>query len=132
MMKMTVAAGLALSILLAPASAETFRAANHMKVTPQGDGGFVVSGNPELFAKDYWCAAGDYALRELRLPVTDRIVVTEPYVRGQRFVGFAADPDAEPQFQIVVLGLSIRQAGASLSVGQAQGFCAEYKLRNRW
>ena len=119
----------ALSLLAMPAAAEPFRAVNHMYVAPQGSDRFEVSGNAELWARDYWCAAGEYAQRVLGMPVTARIVVAEPYGKTHRAVGFVTDPDAEPQFRVVVMGLSIRSAGSSLSVGQARGFCADHQLR---
>ncbi len=128
--KSFISSFMAFALLCAPASAEAFRAVNHMTVTSQGTDAFVVSGDAEIFARDYWCAAGDYAQRVLRLPITARLAVTEPYGKGHRRVGFVADPDAEPQFGVAVLGLSIRNVGKSLSVGQAQGFCADYRLRN--
>jgi hypothetical protein len=123
---------LALSLILLPVAsvAQEFTAENRMNVTPGGDGSFEVSGQAELWARDYWCAAGDYARRELRLPVTARIAVIEPYARGSHTVAFRPQPDARPEFRAVVMGLSIRNAGASLSVGQAYGYCADYRLRS--
>lgn len=123
---------LALAVAMAvwPAMAKAFTAENRMTVTPQGDGTFEVSGQAELWARDYWCAAGDYAQRALGLPVTARIAVTDPYQPGKKAVAFAVKPDADPRFRAVLIALSIRNAGASLSVGQARGFCADYRLRN--
>lgn len=130
-MRFSLPAALAATCLLvAPLAAQPFHAANHMTVAPLGDGTFEVRGRAELWARDYWCAAGDYGQRVLGLPVTARLVVTEPYSRSHRWVAFGPIPDARPEFRAVVLGLSIRKAGASLSVGQARGFCADYRLRH--
>lgn len=119
-----------LALAAFPAVAQQFRAANHMTVTPSGQGTFEVSGQAELFARDYWCAAGDYGQRVLGLPVTARLAVTIPYSPSRRSVTFAPVADPEPQFRVTILGLSIRKAGATLSVGQARGYCADYKLRS--
>ena len=120
----------ALTCLAVPVAAQEFRASNHMTVTPLSDGSFEVSGRAELWARDFWCAAGEYGRRVLDLPVTARIAVTAPYDKARRTVVFGPVPDAEPQFRVVIMGLSIRNAGESLSVGQANGFCADYKLRS--
>ncbi len=119
-----------LAVLVVPAAAREFRAENRMTVAPVGDGRFEVSGQPEIGARDYWCAAGDYGQRGLGLPITARLVVAAPYEKARRTVVFDALPDAAPQFRAIVIGLSIRGVGASLSVGQARGFCADYRLRN--
>lgn len=120
----------ALALLPVTATAQQFKASNHMTVAPQPDGSFEVSGNPEIWARDYWCAAGDYARRVLDLPVDARLAVAEPYAKGSRSVAFQPVANADRQFRAVVMGLSIRSAGTNLSVGEAHGFCADHRLRN--
>jgi hypothetical protein len=128
--KSFIAALVGLAVLASPAATQQFRSENRMTVTPLGNGSFEVSGRSALWARDYWCAAGDYGQRVLGLPVTARLVVTAPYEKAGRSVVFGPVADAAPQFRAVVMGLSIRSAGTSLSVGQARGFCADYRLRN--
>jgi hypothetical protein len=112
-----------------PAAAQEFRAINHMTVTPTGPQSFRVGGQAELWARDYWCAAGEYAIRRLRLPGNTRLYVVDPYVRGVRTVGFATDPGNLTPQTALVLGNTLYNPGANLSVNHAYGYCADFRLR---
>ena len=113
----------------APASSQDFRAENHMRVTATGAGSFTVSGMAELGARDYWCAAGDYATRRLGLRPTDRLFVTQPYAKSARSVGFSVEAGNLVPKGALVLGVTLNEPGSDMSVGQARGYCADRKLR---
>jgi hypothetical protein len=107
-----------------------FRAINRMTVTPAENGVFYISGRATLWARDYWCAAGEYALRRLRLPETARIYVVDPYRPGRNEIGFSTDPGGLEPVRIIDLGSSVREAGSNLSVAVADSFCGGWNRRN--
>jgi hypothetical protein len=128
-MKQMISAILMTGALTSSALADTYRAVNHMTVTPQSAGTFVVTGQAELWARDYWCAAGEYGQRVLGLPVTARLYVDQPYQRGSTAVGFRTDANGAERSGLVLLGNTVRNEGSNQSVGQARGYCADRNLR---
>ncbi len=112
-----------------PVAAQDYRASNRMVVSPQPDGSLVVSGQAELWAASYWCAVGEYARRVLNLDPTTAIFVASPYQRGIRTVTFGIDSGGATSAGVLVLGESIREAGSSISAGQAFGYCRDHVLR---
>lgn len=123
--------GLAAILTLAAAPASAWTADNLLTVNDLPGGGFEVVGGPGLAPSDYWCAAGDYALRVLRAPTTARVYLTR--ARGaavtanrKSAVHFDLRPaqDAPPRDGVF---LTVRRAGAHLSVGFAISYCENRK-----
>lgn len=113
-----------------PAIAEEFRAVNRLNVSAPSAAQIQVFGPAELWARGYWCAAGDYAFRRLGLGITDRLTVVAPYEKGQQSVTFSAANPSSGSGSPTVLASTIRNTGSTLSVGQARGYCQDHKLRN--
>lgn len=113
--------------------AQEFRAQNRVTVVSV-PGGFEVRGDAGHGARGMWCAAADYARRVLGAGGFDRIYIAEGRVPGigQRApVKFTMDPSGLIPSNVLVLGASLRTAGASLSVDHAIGFCADSKVIER-
>lgn len=121
----TVAVGLAV-----PATAQSFVAENRVAVTGAGqqitlseDGGFG--------ARGMWCAAADYARRVLGAGETARLRVERPRSTPRGPVTFALGAPERGTFSVMIVGTSLRQKGANLSVGHAFSFCADAKIIDR-
>lgn len=115
------------------AHAQTFRADNRVTVIGV-PGGFEVLGDAGHGARGMWCAAADYARRVLAADGFDRIYIAEGRTPGlgQRApVRFTMDPTGLVPSNVLVLGASLRTAGATLSVDHAYGFCADSKVIER-
>ena len=114
----------------APAFADSFRAINKLYVADLGGGVYesiALTGSSD--ARDFWCAAGDYAVRRLRAGNGARIYlvsgiqpsVTEP---GRKAVRFTLTPDlagvtpVKPQ-----VSLSVDVQGDNMPVVITQGYC---------
>lgn len=94
MSRMPCLAALALGSLAALAApADAFNARNGMAVTDLGNGLFRVEYGARADDTDYWCAAGDYALRVLGAPTRARLyrASAPPRKRGQG-ITFTLDP----------------------------------------
>ena len=118
----------ALTVTLASSAAAQSRVGpERMTVTPTGANSFVVSGQTNFWARGYWCAAGEYALLTLGLPVTARLYVSEPYRKGSRDIGFSTSSAGLSAQTLFTLGETIRTSGATLSVGQARGYCSDLR-----
>lgn len=115
-----IATVLALAALAGPAAAYTAR--NGLRVEPLGAQGFRVAYGGKSGAAAFWCAAGDYAQRQLGLDAADRIWRVTPVPRrtGEGMV-FSTRPDnaAEKTGLVIVLG----RKGASLTVAAAVNYC---------
>ena len=124
--------GLALALTLSAAPVSAWTADNLLTVNDlSGGDGFEVIGGPGLAPSDYWCAAGDYALRVLRAPTTARVYLTRargPAVTANRksaaHFSLTPAPDAPPHEGVF---LTVRKAGAHLSVGFAISYCENRK-----
>lgn len=124
-------AGVAL-LALTPVSAEAWRADNRLDVNPLPNReAFEVIGRPGSAGPDYWCAAGDYALRVLNAPGTARIYI----VRG-RGTPETSTRRSSVQFSLTPLPgetqsappfLSMRRVGDNLSVSFARNYCLDQK-----
>ena len=113
-----------------PAEAQSFRAENRVAVVP-APGGFDVQGDAGFGARGMWCAAADYARDVLGAGGFDRIYIAEGRAPGlgQRApVRFTMDPTGLRPSNVLIVGASLRTAGANLSVDHAQGFCADAKV----
>ena len=123
-------AALMLAVMAGGAQAQDFRAENRVTVRP-GTGEFSVLGDGGFGARGIWCAAADFARDRLGARGVDRLYVKQPRSRGvgeASSVVFTLQPgDLQPQ-QVLILGFSVKTAGASLSVGHAYSFCADTRL----
>ena len=134
-----ILAGVTGAVLLLPAAASAWRAMNQHEVLPVSQGVWEVVSRVGSGAQDYWCGIGDFAVRQLRAPVNQRIYVWKgvgPSVNrpGRKAVQFAfgAPPGADTSSR---LSLNIREPGDNLMVSSAQGYCYDYlpgKDRLRW
>lgn len=121
------AAALLLALgLAAPASA--FTAQNGLIVQPDGPAAFTVPWRGRSGPADFWCAAGDYAVRKLHLsPAALVYRASEPPRRSGEAIRFTLHAEeAASSTGLAILGAK----GAGLSVGHAQSFC-EIKRRPR-
>lgn len=113
-------AALFLALTLAtPASA--FTAQNGLIVRPDGADGFTVPWRGKSGPVDFWCAAGDYAVRKLHLSPTALVYrASEPPRRSGEAIRFTLRAEAAAS----ATGLAVLGArGAGLSAGHAQSFC---------
>ncbi|OYX41938.1 MAG: hypothetical protein B7Z02_13705 [Rhodobacterales bacterium 32-67-9] len=116
---MRIAALLLALALATPVSA--FTAQNGLIVQPEGQASFTVPWRGKAGPADFWCAAGDYAVRKLHLSPTARIYrASEPPRRSGEPIRFTLRADeAARRTGLAVIGAR----GAGLSVGHAQSLC---------
>lgn len=95
---------LAIALLTAtPASA--FIANNDLLVRDTGSSSFEVPYRGLSGASDFWCAAGDYVVRQLGQPGTTKIYRTSsPPRRGGKGITFSLSPDNAKRTGLFVLG----------------------------
>lgn len=112
-------------------AAENFRSVNHLDVTvSQSDPlQITVFGPTELWAKDYWCAAGDIAFRKLGLPFNARLQVTRCYAPADQSVVFSQG-GTRSGTGVISLARTVRVEGSNFSMGQARSYCADRILRS--
>lgn len=118
-------------VMMAGAPLAAFTADNGVTVAPSVSG-FAVSGDADLGARGIWCGAADYARSIEGARNTARLYIAESRTPGlgQRGpVQFTLDPQGLTPRSVLVLGSSLSQPGANLTVGHAFGFCADHKLR---
>ena len=100
---------------------QAFRAQNDMIVQPLGKSGFHVAyKGGRAGAPDFWCAAGDYVVRELgRSPATPIYRTTGIPRRAGQGLDFSLSPEgAKPTGLVTLLGKR-----DSLSAGSARAYC---------
>uniref|UniRef100_UPI002B26BF8C hypothetical protein n=1 Tax=Leisingera sp. TaxID=1879318 RepID=UPI002B26BF8C len=61
--------------LAVPLPASAWRAINRNEVLPVSEGVWEVIARSRSGAQDYWCSIADFAIRQLRAPVNQRIYV---------------------------------------------------------
>ena len=114
------------ALLAHPASA--FTAQNGLVISPDGTGDFAIAYRGPSGAGEFWCAAGDYAIRDLRLSPT-RIIyrTTEAPRRSGAPMRFSLDvTKAAEKTGIAQLGAD----DAGFSAATAQSFC-EFRRKAR-
>lgn len=103
--------------LASPAAA--FVAENGLIVRSGGSAGFDVAWNGPAGASDFWCAAGDYAIRGLNLPTATRIYRYDaPWRRSGETVRFGLQESLAQRTGLVRL-----QGGRGLTAAYARHFC---------
>ncbi|NNE87094.1 MAG: hypothetical protein HKN27_03380 [Silicimonas sp.] len=95
---------LTIALLMAtPASA--FLSQNDLIVRSTGGDTFEVPYRGLSGASDFWCAAGDYVIRELNLPVTTKIYRTSsPPRRAGKGVTFSLSSENAKRTGLFILG----------------------------
>jgi hypothetical protein len=125
---LTMAAVVALAAV--PAVAQTFRAENRVDVTPALNNAFQISSGGDYGARGMWCAASDYAQDVLGASGTSRIYITEPRTSTSGPVKFSLDANGTQGKSVSIVGASLRQLGANLSVDHAYQFCYDARITN--
>jgi hypothetical protein len=125
-----MAVGLSVGLAAAPVAAQSYRASNHVDVTPVA-GGFFVEDGGSFGARSTWCAASDYARRRLGAGGSARIYVKVPRSRAAGGTVFTLDPTGLTPTPVLIVGFSVKQAGANLSVDHASLFCDDERLPSR-
>lgn len=123
-------AAFALLVGALPARANSFRAINTLTVNPITATEFEVIKKASTSPRAMWCAASDYSGRGLgRYNKTDLIIktpigpsATQP---GRNGVVFTIDPNQSDVAPTKSQSVTIKTAGASMSVGHAQMFCGD-------
>lgn len=114
----------------APLAAQTFRAENRVKVTPLTGNDFQISSSGDYGAGGMWCAASDYAQDVLNASGTTRIYITQARTSTSGPVTFSLDNDGANAKNVLIVGATLRQAGANLSVDHAYQYCHDARIRN--
>ena len=127
-MKRMMTSAVIAATLLSPTWANAWYAWNRFEVNPIGNGVFeVVPRGGRRGATDYWCAAGDYAYRELRTPAVQRVYlyraigpsVTRPGRKAAQF-SLTPPPGADTRPSIT---FSMKDVGDNLQAAAAQQYC---------
>jgi hypothetical protein len=107
-------------VLALAAPAQAFMAENDVRVAAMEGGQFLVGPVPGMGAAASWCAAGDYAIRQLNLTPTDRIwrVSVPPRQQGEGVVFALSGEGASPKSGLVRI-----PDDGSLTVAGAQALC---------
>ncbi|WP_147238882.1 hypothetical protein [Rhodosalinus halophilus] len=124
-------AALAMAATAPPAGA--FTAVNRLDVNPLPQAGaFEVIQSRGAGPRQFWCAAADYARRELGAPASQRIVLARPRhpaatAPGRTAVTFRMAPrGARPESRGGV-STTVRIPGEAYSTFFARGFCEDGK-----
>lgn len=113
--------------ICAPLTAQAWRAWNHHEVLPVSERVWEVVSRVGSGAQDYWCGIGDFAIRQLRSPATQRIYIWQPIGPsvnrpGRKSVQFALTPppgsDISPR-----LSLNVKIPGDNLNAATARNYC---------
>ena len=113
-----------------PVFAQTFRAENRVNVTPAAGTAFQITSGGGYGARGTWCAASDYAQDVLGATGTTRMYVTGPRTSTSDPVTFDLDASAITPQSVLIVGSSLRQAGANLTVDHAYQFCYDARITN--
>lgn len=120
----SLAAALAFGFAALPAQA--FIAQNDMIVHSEGMG-FHVEFKAGVGASDYWCAAGDYVIRDLGLARSTRIWrVSPPPRRAGEGISFTLSPEGAA----ASTGLAVWPDTGGLPAHHAQALCWEPKVED--
>ena len=119
-----LAPSIALALIAGPTAA--FRAQNDMIVEPRGESGFHVEyRGGRAGAPDFWCAAGDYVVRDLgRSPGTPIYRTTSVPRRAGHGLDFSLSPEGAKRTGLV----TIFGSKTAVTAGAARALC---NLRNR-
>lgn len=115
-------------VLAVPQMALAWRAANGTEVNPVSQTTFEVIPHGRSGPSEFWCGAGDFAIRALGTSATQRIYIsravgpsqTRP---GSKAVEFSLSPPPEAEGFQAGYSLSVKSAGDSLDAAMAQRYC---------
>ncbi|MCV2891063.1 RraA family protein [Ruegeria aquimaris] len=122
--------------LLAPGMALAFQAFNRFEVYPVSKGVIEVVNRNGSAPKDFWCGAGDYAIRVLRTSATQRIYLVRPVgpavtVQGRKGVHYALQPppgvNTTPGYSV-----SVKVVGDNMTASMAQNYCYDRLEEDFW
>lgn len=123
--------------LLTPTLAFGFQAFNRFEVYPVDQNGvFEVVNRHGSAPKDFWCGAGDYAIRVLRTSATQRVYLVKPVgsavtVQGRKGVQYALTPpqgaDTSPGYSV-----SVKRVGDNMPAHMAQNYCYDRLEDELW
>ncbi len=92
------------------------------EITPVQNGVYAVKAIGSSAPVNYWCGIGDFAIRTLGVPNSQRIYIFKAYEPGVRTVQFSLTPppgaDTKPGYSVTV-----KRVGANMSAVQAQNYC---------
>ncbi len=115
----------ALLIAFTPSAAPAWIAKNGLIVEPV-PGGFEVPYRGLSAAREFWCAAGDYVVRELDLPPDTLIFRTSsPPRRSGQGIRFSLSPEGAKKPGIILLS---GRRGVSASL--ARTMCDDFKFES--
>lgn len=122
---MVAAAVLTLALSAVPAWA--WQAQNGNDVLPVSGSVFEVVQRGRSSASEFWCSAGDYAIRVLGTSATQRVYIWRPVgpsttVQGRKAVQFSLSPP-EGADTSTGYSLSVKRAGDNLTAAAARQYC---------
>jgi hypothetical protein len=110
-------------LVMAPSAASAFTAANGMTVTSDGARSFVVAPlRGRNSTTDYWCAAGDFAIRRLGLRPSTRLFRMTPG-SSRTGIRFSLDEKGSVPSGVTVFG----SKDSGLSASLAQVYCTSMR-----
>lgn len=128
-------------LLLVPAVASAWRAHNRHEVFPIGNGVYEVLSRPGSGPADFWCAIGDYAIRQDRVAANQRVYIWRAIGAsvtrdGYKAVQFAYRPPKGADTS-TGLSLTVKRAGDNLNASFARSYCfgdsfEDDFIRRRW
>ena len=115
-----------LALFLGAGPGKAFVSKNNLLVEPTGRQSFHVPYRGESGIAAFWCAAGDYVVRELGRSNATLIYRTSSLPRrsGQG-VDFSLSPERAKPSGLVILG-----SGKGVTAGHARGICNAWHLRD--
>ncbi len=123
--------------LVLPSVAAGFQAINRFEVYPVNKSGvFEVVNRHGSAPKDFWCGAGDYAIRVLRTSATQRVYLVQPVgpavtVQGRKGVQFALNPP-EGADTSTGYSVSVKKVGDNMPAHMAQNYCYDRLEDELW
>ncbi|WP_425043169.1 hypothetical protein [Primorskyibacter sp. S87] len=131
-----ISLAVAATLFLAPSSALAWWAFNRHQVEPVGNGVFEVVAEVGSAPKDFWCGAGDYAIRVLRTSATQRIYIWKAIApstirQGRKGVQFALQPPPGADTS-TGYSLTVKREGDNLNAAMAQGYCYDRRAEDLW
>jgi hypothetical protein len=116
-----IRSALSAALLLALAApAQAFIARNGLVVEPAPGGTFEVPYRGLSGVSDFWCAAGDYVVRDLGMPADTRIFrVSSPPRRAGQGITFSLSPEGAKKPGLLLLG----DGGRGVSAAHARQLC---------
>lgn len=120
--------GLGCLVLASTAVAQPFRAVNWLYVVPVTQDSFEVLDDRGSSAKEFWCAAADYARAAGLDGVRKRLYIVEPLgasqtTSGAKGVVFTVSPDEAMKNTPSSYSVSVKRRNENLAIGHAYNFC---------